>query len=355
MDKSIAEAVKFIDKEFAEARTPATVDVLTTGSLAVDIITGRGGFPRGRLSEIFGWEYSGKTTLALMAFAAAQRAGHYAAYVDAEKGVDTEYARKLGAVLDNDAKGLFLLPDTFEETALMVDKLAEAGVPLIIVDSVPGMVPTATMEGGIDETGRIGEMARLLASTLPRLTKTIAKHNTALVMINQMRKKVNTGWQPSFMPRESTEESSGGSALKFFAALRIDMSIVKKGLVKESEIDFFTSKPIEVSKANAHQAKIIKNKVGAPYRSCQFTIRYDEARGLYGIDNIATVIGIATSQKIIVKTGSYFKCTLPTGDNFSVQGEEALFDFVVAHPEIRDQLWAEVLKIPGVVTGLKGL
>ena len=352
---SLKDALKFIEKEHASAiEAEGPLEVLSTGSLAVDIITGRGGFPRGKLSEVFGWEYSGKTTLCVSACAEAQRRGLYVAYVDAEKGLDLRYASKLGFIHDDRNKGLYLTPDTFEDTVVIVDKLVASGeVPLVVVDSVPGMVPKATFEGEISETGAIGATARLLSSVLPRLTKTIAENNTALVLVNQMRMKVSTGWQPAFVSRDQKEESSGGSALKFYSSLRVDMAIVKKGSVKTRTTDFFTGKDIEVSMANVHQAKIIKNKISSPYRSCQFTIRYDEDRGLYGIDNVATLLGIAVVQGLIKRTGAHYKCTLPDGQEFNSHGEDALFDFVLAHPKIKAALWAEVQKIPGVTTALR--
>jgi recombination protein RecA len=350
-------AIAFLKHEIADAFDyDSAPGFISSGSLAVDVITGRGGFPLGRLTEVFGWEASGKTTLCLQSAARAQRDGVFVAYVDAEAGVDLKHAHNSGFITDDDTKGLYLTPNTFEQTVTAVEHLAESGdCPLIIVDSVPGMIPEATFERDIDEMGAIGEQARLLSSTLPRLVKTIAKHKVALVLVNQMRMKINTGWTPPSFRQEDKEQSSGGSALKFFSSLRIDMKVVKKGLVKRAETDFFTGKDIEVAIANSHRARIFKNKTASSYREAEFVIRYDAERGLYGIDNLTTVLGIAVSQGLIKKGGAFYKCELPSGDNFSAQGEDSLFEYVLERPSLAAQLWDEVLKFDGVVTAMREL
>lgn len=354
-DKGLGEALKYLKKEIAGAfESDDKLTGISTGSLAVDIITGIGGFPRGRLSEVFGWEASGKTTLCMMACSSAQSEGLYPVYLDPERGVDLTLARNVGWVTDDEKKGLYLTPDSFEETVRIVERLSETGeVDIIIVDSVPGMVPQSVFDGRIDETGRIGEVARLLASTLPRLTKTAEKSNTALVFINQMRQNVDTGWKPAFVSREMKEKTFGGSALKFFSSLRIDMRIVQKGSTKVKRMDHFTGKEVDVPVSNLHEAQAFKNKVATPYRKATFTIRFDEARGLFGIDNQQTVIDLAVSYGIIQHKGGGNYFYEGPGGNFTVRGSEQVYDFVSEHGEIAQGLLAAVTNIPEIKAALQ--
>lgn len=354
-EKGLNDAIKYLKKEIAGAfESEDKLTGISTGSLAVDIITGIGGFPRGRLSEVFGWEASGKTTLCMMACASAQQAGLYPVYIDTERGVDLMLAKNIGWITDDESKGLYLTPDSFEETVRIMEKLSETGdVDLVITDSVPGMVPQSVYDGKIDETGRIGEVARLLASTLPRLTKTAEKSNTALVLINQMRQNVDTGWKPAFVTREMKEKTFGGSALKFFSSLRLDMRIVQKGSTKVKRMDHFTGKEIEVPVSNLHEAQCFKNKVSTPYRKATFTIRFDEARGLFGIDNQQTVIDLALSHGIIQHKGGGNYFYDGAGGNFTARGTDGLYDFVRQHAEIAAGLLEAVTAIPEIKAALQ--
>lgn len=307
----------------------------------MDSITGIGGFPRGRLSEVFGWEGSGKTILCTTACAAAQAGGLYVAYIDPEHGLDLNLATKLGFEYRDERKGVYLTPQTFEETVKIVHELALSGEPkLIIVDSIPGMVPHAVLDGEIDETGALGAVARLLASVLPRLTKTIAEKNVALVMTNQMRKIIytNNPWAAKYGPQE---QSSGGSALKFYSSLRLNLRQVKKGSSVRKEIDPYTDKEIEVPVASQHEAEAFKNKVAVPYRKATFYIRFDPATDTFGIDNLQTICDLAVYAGIIVRKGSFF--TYTAGDtNFSVQGASGLYAYLQEHPEVVTQLKASL-------------
>lgn len=352
---ALPEALRYLRKEIAKAfESDDHLEGISTGALAVDIITGIGGFPRGRVSEVFGWEASGKTTLCLMACAAAQQRGLYPAYIDPERGVDPILARRLGFDVSSDGKGLYLIPDSFEETVTIVERLAATGeVDLIVVDSVPGMVPQSLFEGSIDETGRIGEVARLLASTLPRLSKTVERTKTALVFVNQMRQNIETGWRPAFAPREVREKTFGGSALKFFSSLRVDMRLVQKGSVKIKRLDHFTAKEIEVPTANVHEALAFKNKVAAPYRKATFTIRYDEARGLFGIDNRQTVIDLAISLGVVQHKGSGIYVYEGEPGGFTVRGSDQLYEHVLTHPDVLAQIWERVAEMPDIKTSLQ--
>ncbi len=347
----IPDAIKHLRKQIKGAFEPEEyLRGLTTGSLAVDLITGIGGFPVGRLSEVFGWESSGKTTLCLQACAEAQRAGRYCAYIDVERGVDLSYADKIGFNHTDETKGLYLRPDTFEEVLVIIEKLVETGeVPLVIVDSVPAMVPEAEFQGKIEETGGMAARGRMLSSALPRLTKIISG-NTALVFVNQMRQKIDTGFVPAFMKtKENSEQSSGGSALKFYSSLRIEMRLGKKGILKESTESFFTGKPEDVGLANLHYVKAFKNKVGTPYKTAPLYIRYDAGRNLWGIDNVRTTMDIAVVAGIISEKSSGIYIVGET----TVRGEESLFNHLLQHPEVYADVQAQVLQLPPVAEVLQ--
>jgi recombination protein RecA len=330
---------------------PEDLQGVSTGSLAVDIITGIGGFPRGRLSEVFGWEGSGKSTLCLQACAQAQRDGRFPVYLDAERGVDKTLAERIGFNMTDETVGLYLQPESFEQTMQIASDLAETGeAHLVVIDSIPAMVPETELDPKADiDKQQIGARARLLATTLPKITKTIAERGVTFVMVNQMRMKINTGAPiPSYMmTRENTEQSSGGAALKFYSSLRIDMSLAKKGEVAAEIDDIFTGRSIQQALANRHTAKIIKNKVGIPYRSASFLIRYEEERNLWGIDNLYTAMGLAVHYGLIIKKGSAYEYDGPAG-NFKVGGVEALYDFLQQRPELGAGLIEQVLSVPAV-------
>jgi len=335
-------------KDAFEAADP--VRSISSGSFAVDVLTGIGGFPLGRISEVFGWEYSGKTTLCVSACAAAQRAGLKPVYIDAENGLDTAYAAKLGFDVSDDDRGLYARPTTFEQTLQIVEAMAETGEsPLIVVDSIPAMVPEAEM-AELDKT-QIGARARLLATSLPKLKELIRVHNTALVFINQMRQKLVLGAVPSYMIRkEDTEQSSGGSALKFFSSLRIDMRIVKRGDTKASVTDLYTGKQIDIPTGNIHEAKTIKNRHGIPYQRATFAIRYDEQASppLYGIDNIATLAGVGIAVGVVEKQGG----GVYRFDALEVKGEEAFLARLRETPDLVASLEQQVSTVPAIAAAL---
>lgn len=360
--KNRAEAIKALQKQVEHAfESDGPLVGLPTGALAVDIITGIGGFPRGRLTEVFGWEGSGKSTLCLTAAAECQRAGLYVVYIDIENGVDEVFATRIGFDMEDAKgerkKGMYVRPDSLEEAVNVIETMAAKGeADLIIGDSVPAMTPQSILEGEITETGRIGELSRLLSSIVPRLIKTIKHKKTALVLCNQMRKTINTGWMPpgAAQKRENTESTSGGSALKFYASLRIDMTLKTKGVEKESKQDLFTSKVIEVPTANLHQAQAFKNKVAVPYRAATFVIRYDAARNLWGIDNRQTVLDIAVSQGLIAKRPGGRFAYDANGVSFSAHGEDALYTYMLENPAHYDAVQAAVLALPEVKAALGG-
>ena len=318
------------------------LEALSTGSIAVDLITGIGGFPRRRVSEVFGWEASGKTTLCLTACASAQRNGLLPAYIDIERGVDLAHALRLGFDYSDEEKGLLVSPQSFEETARVVYDLATSGeVDLIVVDSVAGMVPASEINGEIDETGALAGRARALAAFLPRITKVIDDFNVALVFVNQMRMKPKT----NPFDRGPSEQASGGVAMRFFTSLRIDLELLQKGVEKRKEKNPFSNKEEEVPVANRHRATAFKNKVANPYRRAEFTIRYDPLNTLYGIDNSKTVADLAVFTEVVqTKGGGFLSYTSPVNQDhsFQVRGLPALIEFLRLRPDVQAEVQAQI-------------
>lgn len=352
---SRADAIKFVKRQHAHALADDDdlIESITTGSLAIDIITGIGGFPRGRMSEVFGWEGSGKTTLCMMACAAAQRMGFYPVYIDIERGLDPTLAHRLGFNIHDQTIGFYLKPNTLEETLSITEEFAKSGeCDLICVDSVPAMTPESIFEGKMDDTGKIGEQSRLLSSTLPRITKTIEKSKTALVFTNQMRQTLGAAMGP-YVARESKEHTAGGSAPRFYSSLRIEMAIVKKGEEKTSTVDLFSGKDVDIALANRHRAKAFKNKVATPYRECTFLLRYDEARDIWGIDNRQTILDIGLSQGVIVQKGAMFLFNDGGGLNFNANGREALYNTLYERPDILEAIRQRVYELPAVKAALR--
>jgi recombination protein RecA len=320
---ALKDALAVLRKEMKEAlEFDENLVGITTGSIAVDYITGIGGFPRGRLSEVFGWESSGKTTLCLSACANAQRKGFTAAYLDLERAVSLSHATNIGFDYKDETKGAYVTPTNFEEASRAVEILAEGNIDLICVDSVPAMTPKAFMEGDIDDQGRIGLQSQLMAKFLSRITKTIAQHNNALVMVNQMRAKINTGPGAQWEPKE---QSAGGSALKFYGSLRIDLDRIKS--YTDDEKSLFTGKEIKVAYAGLHRAHAFKNKVAVPYRQCEFTIKYGKD-GIYGIDNLETIIQFAKNKGVIEMSSSGHYKYNGAKYQFAGRGTDELYRFL---------------------------
>lgn len=355
------QAIKSLKKQIEGAfESDGEIEALSTGALAIDIITGIGGLPRGRLTEVFGWEGSGKSTLCVTAAATCQRNGLYPVYIDLENGVDPVLATAIGFDMEDaqgeQKKGLYLRPDSLEEAFEVIDTMANDGAAdLIIADSVAAMTPKDILDGKITEVGRIGEMSRLLSSMVPRIVKTIKHKKTALVFCNQIRKTINTGWQPPGFAakKENTEATAGGSALKFYASLRIDMTLKTKGVEKEEMAGLFSDKAVEVPTANLHQAMAFKNKVAAPYRSCTFVLRYDAARNLWGIDNRQTVMDIALAQGIIAKKPGGRFTYEADGVSFAVHGEGALYTHLLEQVDHYAVIQAAVMNLPDVKAALR--
>ncbi|MEN3015541.1 MAG: recombinase RecA [bacterium] len=303
-----------IEKEFGKGsimklgqQERLNIEAISTGSLSLDLAMGVGGFPRGRISEIFGQESSGKTTLALSAIANAQKAGGIAAFIDAEHALDPEYARKIGVDVDN----LYISqPDSGEQALSIVEMLAKSNaVDIIVIDSVAALVPQAEIEGNIGDQF-IGLQARLMSQALRKLTSIVGKSKTAVIFINQVREKVGIMFG-------NPETTPGGRALKFYASVRVELrkiDNIKKG---------------EVSIGARVKAKVVKNKLSPPFKEAQFSIIFGK-----GIDKISEIADLATEMNLISKTGSWYSI----GDEKIGQGREKLIEYLENNPSLLIEL-----------------
>ena len=284
--KALALAVAQIEKNCGKGSimrlgmdTRIKVDAIPTGAINLDAAIGIGGVPRGRVTEIYGPESSGKTTLCLHVVANAQKTGGVAAFIDAEHALDTEYARKLGVDIDN---LLISQPDTGEQALEICEILVRSGaVDVIVIDSVAALVPKAEIEGDMGDSF-VGLQARLMSQALRKLTGAIARSNTSVIFINQLREKIGVMFG-------SPETTTGGKALKFYASLRLDIRRI--GPVKDKE-----------DVVGSHvRVKVVKNKVAPPFRQAEFDIMYAE-----GISHASLVLDIAAESNIIEKAGSWY-------------------------------------------------
>lgn len=287
------------------------VDVIPTGSLALDIALGVGGIPRGRITEIFGPESSGKTTLAYHIVAEAQKAGGIAAYIDAEHAVDPTYAKSIGVDVDN---LLISQPGTGEEALDIMDTLARSGaVDVIVVDSVAALVPKAEMEGDMGDS-HMGSQARLMSQALRKLGGSLAKTNTAAIFINQLREKIGVMFG-------NPETTPGGRALKFWASVRID--------IRRGEAIKVGTEVVGVRT----KVKVVKNKVAPPFRQAEFDLMF---RG--GISRSGGILDVGVEHGIITKSGAFFSY----GDIRLGQGRENAKAFLDEHPEIADEIERQI-------------
>jgi len=318
--KALQNTLKQIEKKFGTGaimrlgeRPRQRVDVIPTGSLALDLALGIGGIPRGRVTEIYGPESGGKTTLALHVVAQAQKAGGVAAFVDAEHALDPGYARQLGVDVDN---LLLSQPDTGEQALEIVELLVRSGaVDVIVVDSVAALVPRAEIEGEMGDS-HVGLQARLMSQALRKLTGVLSKSNTAAIFINQIREKVGVMYG-------NPEVTTGGRALKFYSSVRLDVrrrgQPIKKG-----------DQPI----ANVVRVKVTKNKLAPPFREAELELYFGR-----GIDPVADLVTVAVDQGVIQKSGSWFSY----GDIRLGQGKEKAAEYLRANPEMIEEIRAKVL------------
>ena len=287
------------------------VDSIPTGSLTLDLAMGVGGFPRGRVIEIFGPESSGKTTLAIHAIAEAQKQGGIAAIVDAEHAFDRFYAEALGVDIDN---LLISQPDNGEQALEITENLIRSGaVDLLIIDSVAALTPRAEIEGEMGDA-MVGLQARLMSQALRKLTGVISKTNCCCIFINQLREKIGVMFG-------NPETTTGGNALKFYASIRVD--IRRSSQIKNGD---------EVI-GNRTKVKIVKNKVAPPFRRAEFDIMY----GL-GISKAGEIIDLGVENNVVKKSGSWFSY----GDTRLGQGRDAVKNLLIDNPELMDELEGKI-------------
>jgi recombination protein RecA len=299
------------------------IDCIPTGAINLDAAIGIGGIPRGRITEIYGPESSGKTTLCLHIVANAQRAGGVAAFVDAEHALDTEYARKLGVDVEN---LLISQPDTGEQALEIADILVRSGaVDVVVVDSVAALVPKAEIEGEMGDS-HMGLQARLMSQALRKLTGAISRSKTSVIFINQLREKIGVMFG-------NPETTTGGKALKFYASLRLDIRRI--GPVKEKE---------DVIGSHV-RVKVVKNKVAPPFRQAEFDIMYSE-----GISHASLVLDIAAESNIIEKSGAWYSYK---GQKIG-QGRENAKLFLKDNPTLMAEVEEQVKVVLGITAVTAG-
>ena len=299
------------------------VDAIPTGAINLDAAIGVGGIPRGRVTEIFGPEASGKTTLALHVVARAQRGGGAAAYIDAEHALDVEYAKKLGVDVDN---LLVSQPDTGEQGLEICEILVRSGaVDVVVVDSVAALVPKAEIEGEMGDS-HVGLQARLMSQALRKLAGAINRSRTAVIFINQLREKIGIMFG-------NPETTTGGRALKFYASLRLDVRRI--GPVKERETVI----------GNHVRVKVVKNKVAPPFRQAEFDLMFDE-----GISHESLLVDIAAEAGIIEKAGAWYAY----GKERIGQGRENAKMYLKDHPEMALEIEVKVKELLGMKSTAAG-
>ncbi len=321
--KALQAAMAKIEKDFGRGSVMKLgdeqiedVEVIPTGSLALNAALGVGGYPKGRIIEIYGPESSGKTTLAIHAIAEAQKAGGIAAFIDAEHAFDRFYAKKLGVDVD---ELLISQPDNGEQALEIADQLIRSSaIDIIVIDSVAALTPKAEIEGDMGDN-KVGLQARLMSQALRKLTSTISKTNTTCIFINQLREKIGVMFG-------NPETTTGGNALKFYASVRLDIRRVT------------TLKDGDTPIGNQVRVKIVKNKVAPPFRKAEFEITFGE-----GISHVGEIVDLGVELGIIKKSGSWFSY----GETRLGQGRDAVKKVIKDNPELSAELEekiAEALK-----------
>jgi recombination protein RecA len=328
-EKAIELAVASIEKAFGkgsimrlgnEEALVKDVEAVSSGSISLDIALGVGGFPRGRIIEIYGPESSGKTTLALHAVAEAQKKGGIAAFVDAEHALDVGYARKLGVRTDD---LLISQPDTGEQALEIAETLVRSGaVDVLVVDSVAALVPKAELEGEMGDA-HMGVQARLMSQALRKLTGTISKSATIVIFINQIRMKIGVMFG-------NPETTTGGNALKFYATQRLDIRRI--GAIKDGDQVI----------GNRTRVKVVKNKVAPPFKEVEFDIMYG-----HGISREGDLLDLGSNENIVEKSGTWFSF----GGERIGQGREQAKAFLREHPEVLQQVEGKLFEKFGIRRG----
>ena len=288
------------------------VEVISSGSLGLDLALGVGGYPRGRVVEIYGPESSGKTTLTLHAIAEAQKAGGIAAFIDAEHAFDRFYAEKLGVDIDN---LIISQPDHGEQALEITDNLIRSGaIDIIIIDSVAALTPNSEIEGEMGDS-KVGLHARLMSQALRKLTGSISKTHSTVIFINQLREKIGVMFG-------NPETTTGGNALKFYSSVRLD--IRRSTQIKDTDGGVL---------GNKTRVKVVKNKVAPPFRLAEFDIMYGE-----GISKVGEILDLGVGYEIIKKSGSWFSY----GDTKLGQGRDAVKTLLLDNPELMDELEGKI-------------
>jgi recombination protein RecA len=316
--KALQAAMEKIEKSYGKGSIMKLGDeaiediaVISSGSIALNVALGVGGFPRGRVIEIYGPESSGKTTLAIHAIAEAQKAGGIAAFIDAEHAFDRFYAEKLGVDVGN----LWISqPDNGEQALEIAESLIRSSaIDILVIDSVAALTPKAELEGDMGDS-KVGLQARLMSQALRKLTAAISKTNTTCIFINQLREKIGVMFG-------NPETTTGGNALKFYASVRLDIRRI--GQIKDGE----------EATGNQTRVKVVKNKVAPPFRKAEFDIMYGE-----GISKSGEIIDMGSDLGIIKKSGSWYSY----GETKIGQGREAAKDVMKQNPELADQIEQEI-------------
>ena len=316
--KALDDAIKIIEKSYGKGsimklgeRQHVNVDVIPTGSILLDQALGVGGYPKGRIIEIYGPESSGKTTLALEAIAQAQKKGGRAAFIDAEHAIDPEYAAKLGVNIDD---LLLSQPDSGEQALEIAEMLAQSGaIDLLVIDSVAALVPMAELEGVMSDN-QVGLQARLMSKGCRKIAGVLNRTGTVVIFINQLRQKVGVLYG-------NPETTTGGMALKFYSSIRID---IRRAEAIKAGSDII---------GNTVKVKIVKNKVSPPYKSCVIEMIYGK-----GISRTAELLDLGEQLGLVGKSGNWFQI----GADKIGNGREAAKGYLEAHPEVADSLEAQI-------------
>ncbi len=309
-NSKLANALSQIEKLYGKGSlfqygtgTNQSIDSISTGSIALNIATGIGGIPRGRITEIFGPESSGKTTLCLHIISEAQKEGGMVAFIDAEHALDPEYATALGVDMES---VLLSQPDFGEQALDIAGKLIETGdISVVVIDSVAALVPKSEIEGEIGDA-HMAMQARMMSQTLRMLTSKIQKSKTAVIFINQLREKIGVMFG-------NPETTTGGNALKFYASMRLDIRRI--GALKEGELNV----------GNRTKVKIVKSKVSPPFKTAEFDIRYGE-----GIDKYSELIDMAVEYEILIKAGAFYKYK----DKSIAQGKDKMRQLLISNESL---------------------
>lgn len=316
--KVLQAAISKIEKNYGKGsimklgdRAVEEMDTISTGSIALDAALGVGGFPKGRIIEIYGPESSGKTTLAIHAIAESQKNGGLAAFIDAEHAFDSNYAKKLGVDVDN----LYISqPDNGEQALEIADNLISSGaVDIIVIDSVAALTPKSEIDGEMGDS-KMGLHARLMSQALRKMTATISKTKCCCIFINQLRDKIGVMFG-------SPETTTGGNALKFYSSIRLDIRRIQA--IKDGETNI----------GNRVRVKIVKNKVAPPFRQIEFDLLFGQ-----GISKMGEMVDIGVDAGIIKKSGSWFSY----GDTKLGQGREAVKQLLADNPELQEEIAAQI-------------